>query len=247
MNKRSFIESVGGTCKNWRWSWSYINVKEKKIIFGAWDKNTESTKTLILDEKRDNKGKKTIPPGFNEAREYIELVETGEYSLWTFPMEYSNTIDKNGNTKAKIKSFEPHLSQKNLIKSNSCWYAVDKYETVLLPEEVVEHEIYPEGAVKNIWVNSFERNFKARAKCIEYYGTKCFVCKFDFEEKYGDIGKGLIHVHHINPLASIRAEYEIDPIKDLRPICPNCHMIIHSRKPIYSIEEMIESLRKKDG
>lgn len=44
-----------------------------------------------------------------------------------------------------------------------------------------------EGAVKQIKVNSYERNRKARNICIKAYGYKCFVCDFDFEKKYGII------------------------------------------------------------
>ncbi|MDB9470225.1 hypothetical protein PN480_18680 [Dolichospermum circinale CS-1225] len=33
-------------------------------------------------------------------------------------------------------------------------------------------------------------------------------------------------------------EYEVDPIKDLRPVCPNCHAMIHRRLPPLSIDEI---------
>jgi predicted HNH restriction endonuclease len=42
----------------------------------------------------------------------------------------------------------------------------------------------------------------------------------------------------MKPLASVGEEYVIDPIKDLRPLCPNCHAVIHLRQPPYSIEEV---------
>jgi 5-methylcytosine-specific restriction protein A len=63
-------------------------------------------------------------------------------------------------------------------------------------------------------------------------------CLFDFKEKYGGIGERYIHVHHLKPLAEIKKEYELDPIKDLRPICPNCHAIIHRRQPALTIEQL---------
>ena len=52
------------------------------------------------------------------------------------------------------------------------------------------------------------------------------------------MGAAYIHVHHLKPLATIGSEYEVDPIRDLRPICPNCHAMIHKREPPYTIEEM---------
>ncbi len=114
---------------------------------------------------------------------------------------------------------------------------------IIYPDEV-ENYTLAEGAKKQVIVNAYERNPKARRECIKHYGTKCFLCGFDFEQVYGEIGKGFIHVHHIKPLAEINEEYEVNPIQDLRPVCPNCHAMIHKRKPAYSIEE-IESLIKK--
>jgi len=111
----------------------------------------------------------------------------------------------------------------------------DEIERVLKTDSDV---VYPEGAKKQVIVNAYERNSKARQECIKHYGTKCFICNFDFKEKFGEIGRGFIHVHHIKPLSEINEEYEVNPIKDLRPICPNCHAMIHKRQPAYSIEEI---------
>lgn len=92
----------------------------------------------------------------------------------------------------------------------------------------------------NITVNSYERNQVARKKCIDRYGTTCAVCGFSFKDKYGTIAEDFIHIHHLKPLYTINKEYEINPITDLRPVCPNCHAVIHLRDPVYSIEELKE-------
>jgi 5-methylcytosine-specific restriction protein A len=75
MSRKTFVESQGATCRNWNWSWSFINEKMKFIIFGAWDKNTEGSTALIFDEtwKRNSAGRKN--PAYPEAREHIRLVE----------------------------------------------------------------------------------------------------------------------------------------------------------------------------
>jgi 5-methylcytosine-specific restriction protein A len=95
-----------------------------------------------------------------------------------------------------------------------------------------------EGAKRTVTVNSYERNPIARKFCIEHYGTVCSVCEFNFETEYGEIGKGYIHVHHLMPISEIGKTYEIDPIKDLRPVCPNCHSMLHRNKDTLTIAEL---------
>ena len=112
-----------------------------------------------------------------------------------------------------------------------------------IPEEVEESPKIFEGALRRILVDAYERNPEARRKCIAHYGTNCTVCGFDFRKEYGDVGKDLIHVHHLRQLAEIGKEYRIDPIRDLRPVCPNCHAIIHRRKPAYTVKEVQAFLR----
>jgi predicted HNH restriction endonuclease len=110
--------------------------------------------------------------------------------------------------------------------------------TLIFPEEVSQASKYSEGSTKQIYVNVYERNLKARQECLEYYGAKCYVCGFQFARVYGKIGENFIHVHHLKPLSEINQEYEVDPIKDLRPVCPNCHAMLHRRKQTYTIEQL---------
>jgi 5-methylcytosine-specific restriction protein A len=97
-----------------------------------------------------------------------------------------------------------------------------------------------EGMKRTVTVNAYERNGSARQKCIDHWGSQCAVCKIDFAETYGAIGDGFIHVHHLVPLASIGQTYELNPVDDLRPVCPNCHAMLHKRTPPYTIAELQE-------
>jgi predicted HNH restriction endonuclease len=116
-----------------------------------------------------------------------------------------------------------------------------------IPEEIPDDSVLFEGAKHRILVNAYERNPQARQRCIEDHGAKCCICGFDFAKTYGEVGKGFIHVHHLIPISEISTEYQIDPVRDLRPICPNCHAIIHRKNPPYSIEEVQEMLLKQSG
>lgn len=109
-------------------------------------------------------------------------------------------------------------------------------------EEVVTTE-YAEGAVKQILVNRYERDRNARIACLTHHGCSCSVCGLSMESRYGEIAREFIHVHHIVPLSKIGARYEVNPITDLKPVCPNCHAIIHRRNPPLTIDEARARMR----
>ena len=114
------------------------------------------------------------------------------------------------------------------------------------PDEVDQREILlelSEGAVSRILVNRYERSDEARSRCIKIKGCKCAVCGINFEERYGDIGKGFIHIHHLTPISSIGKDYQIDYEKDLVPVCPNCHAMLHRKNPPYTIEELKQIIK----
>jgi predicted HNH restriction endonuclease len=146
---------------------------------------------------------------------------------------FSKTLDRNLNTR--------------LYNGNGGIYLLkESFRVTDYPEEVTDEKntIFLEGAKRDVVVNHFERNPRARSKCIEHYGAKCCVCTLDFGERYGvELGKGFIHVHHIKELSSIGKEYKIDPIKDLRPVCPNCHAMLHRRTPALSPEKLTKMLK----
>ncbi len=246
MNRKQFIESQGATCRNWTWSWSFINENEKVIKFGAWDIHKQGNTSLILSESWETNDKGRKLPGYEQSREHIRLVEEEGYKLKTLPIIYSNANkDEKGIGPAKIEEFIPELSEKSLKRVGSNWYASDDSISINLPEEINNPEQFIEGASKTISVNTYERNSVARLKCIEHYGYEYVVCSFNFEKIYGSIGEKYIHVHHIVPLSKIKKEYKLDPIKDLVPVCPNWHAIIHKTQPALTIEQLKQHIGLK--
>ncbi len=121
----------------------------------------------------------------------------------------------------------------------------DEKQSTFFPEVIeTESEIF-EGLRKTSIVNKYERSSIARAKCIEFYGATCSVCDIDFKERYGKLGSGFIHVHHIVPISNINREYKINYKTDLRPVCPNCHAMLHRKfnNAYLSIEELRKVLK----
>ena len=128
-----------------------------------------------------------------------------------------------------------------LYKNNNGYFAdlvktaeIFVYTTI---EEEADEALF-EGALTKVPINRYERNAKARRLCIDHYGSICVVCKLSFGDRYGDIGRDYIHVHHLIPISEITEEYEVNPIFDLIPVCPNCHAMIHRKYPPLSIEEL---------
>lgn len=106
------------------------------------------------------------------------------------------------------------------------------------PDEIENSSEYPEGSKKRITVNAYERNDKARQDCINIYGLNCWVCHMNFEQIYGEIGKGYIHVHHKKPLSTIDEEYVVNPETDLIPLCPNCHAMVHQPSDYLTLDKL---------
>jgi 5-methylcytosine-specific restriction protein A len=115
-----------------------------------------------------------------------------------------------------------------------------------LSAEIAETaQIFIEGAAAQISQTRYERSKPARDECLKHYGYSCFVCGFDFEKFYGSLGYMFIHVHHLMQVATRKQEYQIDPIHDLRPVCPNCHSMLHKKDPPLTIEELKEIIKNE--
>ncbi len=77
-----------------------------------------------------------------------------------------------------------------------------------------------------------ERDRSLRQSKIEEFLAEhgrlfCELCRFDFEFTYGLIGRGLIEVHHLVPLAELTSA-TATTTKDLMLVCANCHLVLHN-------------------
>jgi 5-methylcytosine-specific restriction enzyme A len=125
------------------------------------------------------------------------------------------------------------------------WNLLDPCSTRYMSEEVMIQGGFTEGAVTKVYVNSYERNDLARRICLEHHGIRCKVCGLDFEEVYGDTGAGFIHVHHLVPLSQVGPGYQVDPVADLQPVCPNCHAMLHRTSPPLEISVLRARLEER--
>ena len=110
------------------------------------------------------------------------------------------------------------------------------------PDLLNVNENHFEGLKTRVTVNKYERSAIARKKCVDFHGVNCSICNINFFDTYGVIGKDFIHVHHLYPLHQVGMKYKVDFEKDLIPVCPNCHSMLHRK--INGKEPSIEELKK---
>ncbi|TCG08827.1 hypothetical protein BZM27_09250 [Paraburkholderia steynii] len=169
---------------------------------------------------------------------YVEAI-TAEYGLATRALalqavleniEFWEKNESKRRGKPTVRKSQRALRQKLLASPP---------ETIVYPDEVeMSPKAYVEGAVSQVLVNRYERDRDARDAAIAHYGCHCYVCGFDFGKVYGALGQDFIHVHHVIDIATIGAEYHVDPIEDLRPVCPNCHAMLHKTTPAMDVNEL---------
>ncbi|VDB00118.1 hypothetical protein S1OALGB6SA_1192 [Olavius algarvensis spirochete endosymbiont] len=104
-----------------------------------------------------------------------------------------------------------------------------------IDKEEIQHQERQRYSVTSTVI---ERNPSAREACITHRGSICAACEFNFTDKYGISGPDLIHVHHVNDLSLSDGQHNVDPIKDLIPLCPNCHAMIHTERPAMDLEKL---------
>lgn len=112
-------------------------------------------------------------------------------------------------------------------------------ETVATPGSPVFSEGRPQ-AFEGI---RHERNPAARLACIEHHGATCSVCGFAFGVEYGPELEGFILVHHLELVSASRRSRAVSPVRDMRPVCANCHMVMHRKNPPFTVAE-VQRMRK---
>lgn len=212
------------------------------LYLAAYNHNTEYGIWLLLDRAFEQKEGLIFSPVKSTKNSRVKLTWLNipqlenlnkilsDKDIWDSYKEASQLV-----IFTPLGSFERKDRKKNKILLSDFY---DK-SNIFFPDEIIETEkIYVEGTVKLITVNFYERDEKARRECIRFHGISCKVCDLNFEEKYGELGKDFIHVHHIKPISEIKKEYIIDPKKDLIPVCPNCHAMLHRKKEVLSIDAL---------
>ncbi len=127
---------------------------------------------------------------------------------------------------------------------------IDEKKKILLYDET----LVTEGSVNTKISKIRERSQLLRDKAIEHYSYPdgrivCEVCGFDYTVVYGEWGQGFIEIHHEKPICQYDENgtevFISEAIKYVKPLCANCHRMIHRKKnnPI-TIDELKSIIKK---
>ncbi len=212
--------------KEYNWDKPTFEEHSWRIIYKSFfieDLNTEVKYTEFIN---------TILTGIWITRQTIlhNQEEVKEYLGRDILLYYDDTIAKKlTEFKAKVNTSSIEITEEEIKKYSS----EEDYEQIHYGKE---------GAIKTLTSKVYERVPKLRKACIEHYTTediiKCEICGFDFQNKYGEAGEEIIDIHHKKPLNEINEVHLVNPIEDLIPVCSNCHRVIHSKRPAYSVDEV---------
>lgn len=195
---------------------------------------------LIKEIKRnDNKGWKRL--------DYTILNPSNNKSVTMYTYLYDN-----GFTTSKVR-LETKYEFKNLKQiCEMLEFPREKFSlsdillNALTNEIVVDltedDEGFPEGKaiLKQHLIR--ERNTKlireAKKRFKEKHGALyCEVCNFNFEHKYGEIGKDYIEAHHTKYVCELDGSSETK-VADLVLVCSCCHRMLHRKRPWLTIDEI---------
>lgn len=171
-----------------------------------------------------------------------------------YPADGFNTICKILGVHQELNVFQQIEAEQRAVRECKDWWRLAEYLNIdvkgiekPVSDPASDHVQLEgiEGKLIQINATAYERDPKLREACLKKYGAKCAICGFEAEAVYGEAFKGLIHIHHITPLGEIKGEHTVNPEKDLIPVCPNCHMILHSKRGgTYTPDEVRKMLIK---
>lgn len=157
----------------------------------------------------------------NETKTIIEAFNEWAAKVKDYPIKERFEKDQKGNKRFELLVHEDelkHYSANIKKKGNN-----------------TSQKLFDEGFKKQIVRELSYRDPKVVQLAKSKHGTKCIVCKFDFTKTYGSHGEGFIEMHHLFPIALGKRKTTVD---DLRPVCANCHRMLHRGKELLSIDEL---------
>lgn len=143
---------------------------------------------------------------------------------------------------------------KKIKFGNRVKFSLIEFSSDNVREQVLDYELngFPEGKEKFIKHLSYERRPLVIAIAKENFKEAndgqifCEICGFNFEEKYGEHGKGFIEGHHILPVSEMGETHHTTP-DEIIMVCSNCHRMLHRKRPWITKDKLKSLLKQKSN
>ena len=204
-----------------------------KKSFPLSKEDTKASETRKGEQLWEQQVRNLIAHKTLETNSYIKIISKGHYEIIEegrgYLKENEETLDTLLNTGFKRDDILQELRD---------------------PKHILQEISFIEGRKELKQTAIYIRSTKLRQLAINKFSLSngklpCRVCNFIFEDKYKDIGKGFIEIHHIKPVRDIYWKIERvfdEAIKNLCPLCANCHRMVHRKNPCYTTEELVRTL-----
>lgn len=182
----------------------------------------------------------------NGMDEWTAITSTGKYIITSTGLTYLNEnieqVEYLFSNKFKYEDISSAITAINNVQGKKKKVFVYSEDDMISEGKTITKE----NTIK-------KRSGKLRMAAIERYRDTngklyCVVCGFCFENCYGDIGKDFIEIHHESPVYQYSDDgfesYISEAVMKVKPVCSNCHRMIHrDAKTPLSISEIKKLLK----
>jgi len=263
------FQNEAGKCYGYTAPYGTVNLRKlsRNIASDSLGRYVDNVLVVFMAQRDD--GKRVVVGFYKNARVYEKLVNDKRKSRWLEQVNeyigYNAVCDAEDavliDYDDRNKIIERATSKQGGYGQSNLWYASAEKD-VPIKRDIIDYVIeflagshnderkyhtYLEGKAKVTTSSQRVRSREARLECIRIHGCRCKICGFNFKETYGVLGADFIEVHHITSLGELSTldSYEgTNPGKDLIPVCPNCHSMLHRRKIPYNPDEIREAIRE---
>ncbi len=136
VRRTRYLKSLGFECKNWRWSWSFVNHEKRIVAFGALDYETNGNRTRILAEEwKIHPDTQLMRRAYRQATEHINLIQKQGYEFQMF--RQFGALNSDGSE--SLIGVEPGLHRAELIPYGHDWFGVWDQKDVGMPQRTYGH------------------------------------------------------------------------------------------------------------
>jgi len=178
---------------------------------------------------------------FDGFRDRLVIRWTGGAINWVqwLPANDKSLVEVEGS--AKLLEIADNIAAALGMKIQPTGVSLDDEESLSFSEGATRYAVHLVRERNQMLIDEVKRRAMARDGRLA-----CEVCGFDFTEVYGELGAGFIEAHHTIPVSEMD-ENDVTRIEDLVLLCPNCHRMVHRRRPWVKRHELTSILRRNQN